>query len=160
MPRVVGITPNASRTSGGTALTITGYNFHTQNDGSAPSVVIGGIAATSVVVVDQYTITCVSGVAVDPSLCDVAVTVGTQTGTLYGAFTYYEGIVLRVVPSYGVIAGGTDVVIEGYNFLPGSVVLFDGVIATEILFIDSQHIACKTPSHSQGFVDVTIVEPL
>lgn len=158
-PEVFTISPNAGRTSGGTAVTITGLHFRNQADGTAPTVTIGGEPATSVVVVSETVLTCVTGAVADSALADVTVTIEAQNATLYGAFTYFEGTIVSVTPRFGPIVGGTDVIVEGFNFLAGSVVLFDGEQATDIVFIDSQHIACKTPPHAVGFVDVEIVEP-
>jgi hypothetical protein len=85
LPPIVGtVAPNRGSTSGGTPVTITGSNFV-----SGATVTVGGTAATSVVVVNQSTITAktpprrrqggVTVVVADPS---------GQSGTLNSAFTY------------------------------------------------------------------------
>lgn len=159
VPRPESVSPNAGRTSGGTAITITGRNFANAPDGTVPTVLVGGVAATDVVVVDAQTITCNTGATDDAVLANLEVTIGSQTGTLYGCFTYFESTITQVTPSFGPLSGGTDVIIEGYNFLPGSIVLFDDEEATDVVFLDEQHIACKTPAHAVGFVDVEVIEP-
>jgi hypothetical protein len=158
-PKLVSLTPNAGRTTGGTAVTISGFNFANNADGSAPTVTIGGLAATSVVVVDSNTITCVTAASTVAGLFDVVVTRGSQSGTLYGVFTYYAATITRITPAFGSFAGGTDVLIEGFNFVAGSVILFGGSEATNVVVIDDQHIECTTPNHAAGFVDVDIIEP-
>ena len=158
-PEVSGIDPNSGRTSGGTAVTITGKHFRNQANGSAPSVTLNGFALTSVVVVSETVITAVTPAVSDSGLYDLTVTIESQSATLFGCFTYFEGTILSVTPSYGPLVGGTDVLVEGFNFLPGTMVLFDGEQATDVVFIDSGHITCKTPAHAVGFVDVEIVEP-
>lgn len=159
-PKISSVSPISSRTPGGVTITIRGFNFRVLADGTKPTVTFDGIPATSVVVVDQFTLTCVNPDHPDPALVDVAVTIGSQTGTAYGVFTFFESVITRVTPPYGPISGGTDVLVEGFNFVNGSLVFFDDDLATDIIFVDSQHITCKTPSHATGFVDVSILEPL
>ena len=55
-PPIGGINPNTGSTSGGTGVTINGSNF-----ASGASVSIGGVAASSVNVVNSSTITAVTG---------------------------------------------------------------------------------------------------
>ena len=81
-PTVTAIAPAAGTTLGGTAVTVTGTNF-----AAGASVVIGGTAATDVVVQGATTLTArtpqhASGAA------DVVVTVGTRSGSLPGAFRF------------------------------------------------------------------------
>lgn len=165
VPAPEAVFPNTGRTAGGITVTITGKNL-LPADGSVPTVTIGGVAATNVSVVASgasaprdYYITCTVPTTADPGAVDIVVTCGSQSGTLEDAFTYIESVITRVVLPYGPLAGGTEVILEGYNFLEGSLVLFDGTPATEIAFIDSEHISCVTPPHAVGFVDVQIIEP-
>jgi hypothetical protein len=91
-PRVTAITPASGTTIGGTAVTITGGNF-----AAGASVTIGGAPATQVAVVDSATIT-----AATPQHAagagDVAVTVGGQSGTLSGGYTYVAPPVVTNAP--------------------------------------------------------------
>jgi len=84
---VTGIAPSSGSTAGGTAVTITGTGFE-----AGATVTIGGASATSVVVVSETSITCVtpSGTA---GAKDVVVTNpdGGFSGTLAGGFTYAAG---------------------------------------------------------------------
>ena len=81
-PRVTAITPASGTTLGGTAVTISGANF-----AAGASVTIAGAPATQVVVVDSATIT-----AATPQhaagAATVSVTVGGQSGSLTGGYTY------------------------------------------------------------------------
>src|SRR5262245_59319623 len=106
-PEVFAISPNAGRTSGGTAVTITGKHFRYQADGSAPIVTIGGALATSVVVVSESVITAVTAAVSDSGLGDVTVSIESQNATLYGAWTYFEGTIVSLTPRFGPIVGGT-----------------------------------------------------
>ncbi len=154
-PRVSSIDPPSSRITGGGAATITGFNF-----GGTPTVLFGALVATSVVVVDANTITCVVPVATKAEIVDITVTQGSQSGVGIDIFTYFDAFISKVTPYFGPVAGGTTVVLEGSDF-PAVVttLLFNGVTATSIVRIDSGRISCVTPAKADGdagFVDIVL----
>lgn len=155
-PLVTFINPNSGRIGGNTAVSISGRNFRV---GTVPTVTINGIPATSVVVVNATLLTAVTGVATASGLGDVVVTFEGHSGTLRAAFTYYTSVVTGVTPPFGPLNGATLIMISGFNFIEGCVILFGGEEATDIQFIDEQHYSCTTPSHAIGFVDVEMIEP-
>ena len=160
-PTVTLVTPNAGSLAGGDSITITGTNF--RGGSVAPGVTIGGVAATNVVVVDRNTITCTTP-AGTAGLVNVQVTVdgvspAGQTATLAGGFTYWSAVIKSVSPAFGPLAGGTRVMVFGYNFNENSKPYFGGVAAAQVSFIDASHISCVTPNHAVGFVDVTLKSP-
>lgn len=157
-PRVYSVSPNTGNAAGGTAVTIKGQNFAADAFGNCPVTFDGGLA-TSVVVVDPQTITCVTPASTDTGPVDIVVYFQTLSGTLPGAFTYYLGVISELSPKFGPIVGGTPVALSGHNFVAGSNVFFDGQVASSISIIDAEHIKCTTPNHATGFVDVTVVEP-
>ena len=159
VPRVTLVNPSSGRIAGGLAVTISGDHFRVNSDGTAPTVLFGGSAATSVVVVDEHTITCVTPAASLSGSVDVSVTVESQTGTMFGGFTYFVGVISSIVPAYGPLAGGTVVTIFGFNFVDGSTITFGGTPGTDVTFIDNQTFRVTTPNHAVGFVDVVITEP-
>lgn len=156
-PRIVSLTPNAGRSVGGTSVTISGFNFRYSNDGSAPIIQFGGSTATSVVVVDRNTITCITS-AHAVGVVNVFISIQSQTFTLASAFTYVKATIVSLFPSYGPIAGGTTVLIAGINFQTASTyaVTFGGSAATDVTVFDTGHISVVTPNHALGFVDVII----
>lgn len=84
--RLYGITPNVGSVAGGQAVTISGRTFQ-----NITTIFLGGAALTSIVVVNEQTITGVTA-ARGPGLVDLVVnssTVGTVT--LYGCYTYVGG---------------------------------------------------------------------
>lgn len=81
-PTVTSMTPNTGTTAGGTAVTITGKDFI-----GATGVTFGGTAATSVVVVSDTSITCVTP-AKTAGAKDVIVTTPAGSGTKTNGFTY------------------------------------------------------------------------
>lgn len=152
------VSPATGRVTGGTAVTITGKNFRYETDGSAPIVLFGGDPATSVVVVNSTTITCVTP-AREAELVDVIVQQGqgfVQEGILYNGFTFYQAIITAVVPSSGTLNGGQRVIVEGLNFITGMTVKFDGVAVTSGSFLDETRYSVEVPAHATGFVDVSI----
>lgn len=81
-PTVSSLSPNTGGTAGGTAVTITGKDFN-----GATGVTFGATAATSVVVVSDTSITCVTP-AKTAGAKDVVVTTPAGTGTKTNGFTY------------------------------------------------------------------------
>jgi len=81
-PTVSSVAPASGTTLGGTAVTVTGTNF-----AAGATVMIGGTAATNVAVQNATTLTAETPQhAAGPA--DVAVTVGSRSGSMGGAFTF------------------------------------------------------------------------
>jgi hypothetical protein len=81
-PSVAAVTPNSGSTLGGTKVTVTGTNFT-----SGVVVTFGGAVATSTQIVSSTQLTTTTGEHAS-GVVDLVVTLGTQRGTLSGAFTY------------------------------------------------------------------------
>lgn len=160
-PYIYGVTPVSVRASGGASLTIVGNNFFLNGTGGGVSVTIDGVAATSVVVVDAQHITCVVPALPGVGRVDLAVTTPGGTATARGAITSFEATIVSLTPAFGTFAGGTRVLISGFNFLQGMhyTVLFGGVPATNVTVVDSQHVVCTTPANAVGFADVVLQGP-
>ena len=153
-PIITALSSTSDRTPGGAALAVTGSNFL-----PGATVFIGGVAATNVVVVDEHTITFNAPPGTEGPQDVVVVNTNGLTATLAQAFEYIAGHVFSVTPSRGLTTGGQSVLIRGVNFVDGSTIAFGGVLATGVIFIDSQHFAATTPAHADGTVDVEITEP-
>jgi hypothetical protein len=80
--RVTSVSPASGSTFGGTTVTITGQGF-----APGATVQFGGVAATSVAVLNATTITAVTAARAAGAV-EVRVTSAGQTATLAGAFTY------------------------------------------------------------------------
>lgn len=159
LPTVVSLDVASSRLPGGVAVTITGTNFRLNSDGSAPSVLFGGVAATSVVVVSSTTITVVAPAASVVGLVDVTVTIGSESGTLVGGFLYFAGTLASVSPSFTAILTSPSVLVKGHSFIAGSTFTFNGLAATDVTFIDDTQYALTVPASAQsGYVDVVMTE--
>jgi len=81
-PVVSAVTPSEGPFIGGTSIHISGANF-----GPGAAVIVGGAAATDVVVESDSSIAAKTGPST-PGPADIVVTVGGRTGRLPGAFNY------------------------------------------------------------------------
>jgi formylglycine-generating enzyme required for sulfatase activity len=117
-PTVTAISPASGLTSGGTTITLNGTNFF-----GASSVTVGGTLATSVNVVSASVLTAVTPAGSIGSAVSVSVTTPGGTGTLAGAFSYYEAgtlswaSVLEALPNATVVPDATvraNIVASGY----------------------------------------------
>ena len=61
-------------------------------------------------------------------------------------------------PSFGTIAGGTQVTIEGSGFEPGAAVRF-GDLAATVVSTTATRIVAVTPARAAGLVSLTVVNP-
>ena len=82
-PTITNISPNSGSVNGGTPVVITGTGF-----ASGATVAIGGAAATNVTVDSATQITATTGASGTPGTVNVVVTVGGESATLTGGFTY------------------------------------------------------------------------
>ncbi len=150
-PTLTSIAPNSGPVAGGTTVVITGANL------TGGTVTFGGLAATCTVN-SATQITCATP-AHPAGPVDVVVTTPGGTATFTGGFTYIPApTITTLFPNSGPVEGGTEVVIVGTNFLPGTKVYFGGAEATCTLDSETK-MTCITPAHVKGFVDVVIVAP-
>jgi hypothetical protein len=62
-------------------------------------------------------------------------------------------------PPMGYTSGGTVVEITGTGFSDGMTVEFGGTAATNVTFIDGNHISATTPAHYGGWVSIKVTKP-
>ena len=154
-PVITDIDPEDGGVAGGTSVTITGSGFTTSAD---TDVYFDGAAASSVVVVDSYTVTCDSP-AHSAGTVDVQVTTSFGSDTLANAFTYHNAPnIFDVDPDNGPEAGGTSVTVTGSDFttLGTTTVTFDGANASNVNVVNATTITCTTPAHNAGDVNVVV----
>jgi hypothetical protein len=156
-PEILFLQPGSGSTSGGTLVTVTGRRFMT-----GASVTFGGGDATEVGVNSAQEITCRTP-GNPPGKVDVAVTnPGGLSAVFPEGFEYVVSTgpnIQRVEPAVGSTAGGDDVTVLGNGFDAGAAVYFDDISATDIVVSPPGAIACKTPPHAAGAVDVKVVNP-
>jgi uncharacterized protein YhjY with autotransporter beta-barrel domain len=151
-PVISGVSPNSGLTAGGTSITITG-NYFT----GASLVTIGGVTASSVVVVSDTQITALTPSHAAGSVA-VAVTTGSGTAVVGGSFTYVAPVptVTGVSPNSGTTAGGTGITITGSGFTAATAVTIGGNAATSVVVVSDTQITAVTPSRVAGAVAVAV----
>lgn len=160
-PVVLGITPSEGFVSGGLDVTISGLGF--ANGSPATTVTIGNGSCTSVVVVNDKTITCKTPTSSSTGAKDVVVTVNGQSGTLPGAFAYIPQIT-NINPKSGTASGGYTITITGTGFVTGttngSQVLIGTSPCTNPNTSSTTTITCTVPaSNTTGPRDVRVTNP-
>ena len=150
LPTIASVSPTSGPLTAGTSITIAGTNFIT-----GATVKVGGVAATSVVVVSSTSITAVTPVGTAGAK-DVAVTTVGGVATKTTAFTYVAlPTITTVAPISGPVAGGTTITITGTNLIGASSVKVGGVAAT-ILTNTATVITAKTPAGTAGLKSMTV----
>ncbi len=148
---ITSITPNQGCIVGGTQITISGTYL-----GSTSAVTIGGVPATSFMVMNQNTVQ-----ATTPAgpLGAANVRLTTAGGVVSAApqFTYMPPSVLSIIPDVGVYTGGTRVTLSGSYLGTTTTVLFGGALATDLQVIDANTVSIVTPPGSLGPVEVSVI---
>ncbi|MBI4859014.1 MAG: IPT/TIG domain-containing protein, partial [Candidatus Riflebacteria bacterium] len=155
-PTVTAVDPTGGPQAGNTSMAIDGANFQ-----GAITVIIGGQAATNVVVVSPTRVTCRTPASTTTGAKDVVVNSSTYgSGSLAGAFTYFgpPPTVGTVFPTTGPTTGGTALTITGTQFHGSVTVTIGGRPATGVLVNEAKtQITCTTPSSTvAGSVDVVV----
>jgi IPT/TIG domain-containing protein len=154
-PSITNVSPNFGPTAGGTSVTINGSHFHT-----GASVSFASIPATNVMVVNSHQITATTPAAGSSGQVSLTVTnPDGAAGTAASAYTYGSPVVNSVVPSSGVITGGTSVTINGGNFTGATAVAFGATPATNVTVVSDTQITAVSPAHTVGQVDVSVTTP-
>ncbi|MCI0341961.1 MAG: IPT/TIG domain-containing protein [Planctomycetales bacterium] len=153
VPTLSAVTPNAGPTTGGTLVTLTGTNF-----AAGATVTFGGLAATTITVVNATTITCQTPSGAMGPTTVVVTNVDAQQATLAGGYTFQGAAptLSSVSPNAGPTAGGTLVTLTGTNFAAGATVTFGGTQATSVTVASTTQITCVTPAGSIGPASVVV----
>jgi formylglycine-generating enzyme required for sulfatase activity len=155
-PTIWGVSPNVGLTAGGTAITITGTNL-----AGTSSVTIGGVAATSVVAVNNTTVTAVTPAGA-AGAANLSLTTPYGSATASGAFTYQlygTPTIASVTPNSGPLAGGTAITITGTNLAGTSSVTIGGVAATSVVAVNNTTVTAVTPAGIAGANTVSVTTP-
>jgi len=88
-PTLASVVPSSGPETGGTAVTLTGTGFTADSPGPN-AVTFDGVSATSIVTVNDTTITCVTPAG--SGTVDVVVTNNFGAVTLTNGFTYYDDV--------------------------------------------------------------------
>jgi thiamine monophosphate synthase len=153
-PLITTVTPARGFAIGGQTITLTGSNFLT-----APTVTVGGVAATNVTRVSATSVTFTSPPG--SGTVDVVLTNSdAQAVTVTGGFTYVNAPVLTAItPAHGPVQGGTRITLTGTDFLRGAVVQLGGVPAFAVDVTSPTTITAVTNAGAAGVVDVKVINP-
>lgn len=157
-PRIAEVLPSTGRASGGTVLTITGFDFQ-----QGATVLIGDAPGVETSVIDSSTIVTRTppGTSFAPVDVEVANPDG-QTDGLDNVFTYEapeEKRITEVVPDTGSTAGGEAVVIRGRDFVDGAVVSFNGRAAIEVEVLNPSTLRVVIPPSEEGSASINVRNP-
>jgi hypothetical protein len=145
-PNITGISQLTGSTAGGTSVTITGTSFT-----GATSVTFGGIAATSLSIVDSTTITCITPARATAGAVGVIVTTGGGPSNTFSSYTYIVPPNIKsILPLSVSRVGGTSVTITGTNFIGATSVTLGGLNATSFNVVSNTSITFITPSRTTG----------
>ena len=161
IPTITSIAPGQGTALGGTAVTIRGTDFMV-----GVMVYIGGFPASSVVRVDDTTITLstpaapgmVAGAANVQILNPDGGSVTLNSGFFYSAYENPLSIT-SVAPDRGPNQGGGTATIVGTGFSAAATVLFGDVPSGGVNVPGSSSILAKIPANVAGTVPVTIINP-
>ncbi|MDC0739931.1 IPT/TIG domain-containing protein [Polyangium mundeleinium] len=158
-PRVDGVTPRNGPMVGGTKIVLEGDYFDEH-----VFVRIGGQAPKRAVVRSTTTIEAVTPPSRASGFVDIEVGRGDAGNTVVkNAFRYDPSpapAIDSVAPNKGSVEGGTEVSIEGKNFVAESAVLFGGKPAQRVKFVSASTLEVKTPPGKNGeMVDVVVRNP-
>ncbi len=157
-PSITTIFPSSVPSSGGTEVTINGYNFG--NTRGTGRVTFGGLEATSYTSWSDNQVVCVTPLHAAGVVDVVVIADNGLSGTKVSAFTYISPpTISSLTPSSGSTSGGTSVTISGSNFgssRGSGIVTFGGVEASSYTSWSNDQIVCITPAHAAGAVDVVV----
>jgi hypothetical protein len=161
-PVVTGVSPQAGFTSAKTSdtVTITGTGFS-----DATAVDFGSVAASSINLISDSTISATSPPNTTAQTVDVTVTTpaGKSTTSAADLFTFVApgpvANVTGVSPASGPETGGTNVIITGTGLSGATAVDFGAVSVPFILDESTGDLSVTSPPEASATVDVTVTTP-
>jgi hypothetical protein len=157
-PVVSGVAPSSGPTTGGTPITISGSGFL-----AGATVSLGGAQASNVLVANSSSITASTPPHSSGPVSVVVTNPDGQNGTLSSGFNYSQPtpapFVDEITPNSGSSEGGTPISITGSNFVSGATLSLGGVLASNVVGVNSNSITAVTSVHAPGLVDVVVRNP-
>ena len=155
-PVITFIEPDRGPISGGTAVSIRGKNF---KDGA--KVYFGTKMASNIQFLSSNELGVITPAASKGSVDVKVVNPDNKEAVFKNGFTYEDvpaPKILSISPDRGETDGGTDVTINGNDFVNGAKV-FIGDECKGVIFVSSSKLTCKTSPHKKGTVDVIVRNP-
>jgi PKD repeat protein len=160
LPTITALEPPAATSLGGTTITLRGSGFQRDAAG-VPSVLFGALAAGSVSVLDDETLTCSAPPGAPGGSVPVALTNANGAATAPLTFGYFPLPSLALLdPPQGFSGGGTLVELHGSGWLGNAAgpntVWFGAGAATEVSVVADDLLRCRTPAGTAGPVAVRV----
>ncbi len=173
LPVLAQISPASGPQAGGTEVTLLGSGFAADT-----GVIFGTQAASSVAFVNSNVMRAVAPASDSGAVNVLVVNADGQNSMLPGAFNFVApepepepvpprevppvkvvlSSVTSIAPSHGLENVRTSVTILGNALKPGTLVLFDGLLA-ESAVVGAQVMSAIAPAHAAGVVDVILLPP-
>ena len=154
-PAITAISPSTGPPSGGTLVTVTGFNF-----GATSAVMFGSSPAQNFTVNSSTQITAVSPTGTAMHNISVTNPGGTSPAVTADQFTWYAtALIAAINPSGGPLAGGTTVTVSGSGFTGVTAVYFGSTRAPSFTFNNDGNLTAVAPAGS-SYHDVTVVNSL
>lgn len=155
-PLVFSVEPYQGQALGGDKVTIYGKNFKV---GLSLYICQTPATVSTDITDNKFTATTPPGKV---GVCDVTVVnPDGLSGTLTAGFKYIPAtpVPTEVVPSAGLVTGGTSVVIKGSGFMDGAKVRFGTNDAVSVEYWSPTTLKAQTPPGQKGSVDVIVTNP-
>ena len=154
-PILTSLTPTSGPVIGGTPVVLSGTDFT-----GTTGVTFDGVPATSVVVINNTTITAVTP-ANPAGIVDVTILNPREDSTLPDAYTYIATapFITALSPDSGTTLGGTFVTVTGTSLTGTTSLTFDGLEASNVSVVNDTTVTANTPAHAAGAVTVVITTP-
>jgi len=154
VPTTTLVAPNNGPAAGGTAITLTGTGYT-----GTTGVTVGGTAATSVVVVSDTDLTCVTPAHAAGSAA-IVVTNGTGASTVNVNFTFdVAPVVTSLDVATGGLGGDDEVHLTGTGFSTVTAVHFGSTAAERFTIDSATEITAFSPAASAGATNITVISP-
>ncbi|MGG0937241.1 IPT/TIG domain-containing protein [Brevibacillus centrosporus] len=159
-PELTNVSPNHGPMSGGTVIYVDGKNFE-------PNMTLT-INGTPTPITTYYGSTRFKFTTPSSSTSgNVSIIVTLPSGkTATGSFTYdapppaAAPVITKINPTYGPVAGGTIIYVDGTGFQNGLKVYFDGVEGSIVTYYSSIRVKIKSPAAAgPGTFQIKIVNP-
>ncbi|MCX7959850.1 MAG: IPT/TIG domain-containing protein, partial [Deltaproteobacteria bacterium] len=155
-PVISFVEPDRGPVSGGTKVSVRGNNFR-----QGAKVYFGAKIADNIQFLSQKELGAVTPPG-NKGIVDVKVVNPDNKEAIFKNGFTYEDIpapkIFSLEPDRGVTDGGTDVTINGKDFINGAKV-YIGDECKAVTFVSSSKIVCRTAPHKKGAVDVTVRNP-
>lgn len=155
-PVVLALNPPSGKASAPGVVQITGSGFQANSPGTNV-VRFGGIAASSVTVLDDSTLTCQAPPGTPGARVNVELSNTNGNAQLTQGFRYHQKPALAtLVPAAGSALGGTSVQLGGTGFLVDAagpnLVSFGATPATDVVVVSDTLLTCVAPAGAPGSV--------